>query len=326
MLAGYYFSKKNNMKVLVTGGAGFIGSHIVRALVDNGDQVWVIDDYSTGSPDNLEDLRPRINVVEGDIRDPDIVGPVIGEVEAVLHQGALPSVPRSFSDPVGTTSVNSGGTLNLLESARGSDIKTFVLASSSSIYGDVKAPMKSEELPPAPLSPYAVSKLAGEYYGRLYNKLYHLPTIALRYFNVFGPGQDPNSQYSAVIPKFCTAILEDRTPVIYGDGKQSRDFTYVANVVQANLRCLSAPRVAFGEVFNIACGEKTDLLTTLKILGDISGEEVLPVFEPARPGDVRHSLADISKARDILGYTPEVLYPEGLRRTFRDFEEKSRKE
>ncbi len=310
------------MKVLVTGGAGFIGSHIVRALVDNGDRVWVIDDYSTGNPDNLETVRSRIKMVEGDLRDPEVVGPVVSEVEAVLHQGALPSVPRSFSDPVGTTSVNAGGTLNLLEAARGSDVKTFVIASSSSIYGDVKALIKSEDLPPEPLSPYAVSKLAGEYYCRLYHKLYHLPTFALRYFNVFGPGQDPNSQYSAVIPLFSTAILDGRTPVIYGDGRQSRDFTYVDNVVQANLKCLSAPTKAFGEVFNIACGEKTDLLTTLKILGDIAGEEVSPAFEPARPGDVRHSLANISKARDILGYNPEVLYPEGLRRTFQYFKEK----
>ena len=310
------------MKVLVTGGAGFIGSHVVKALVDNGDQVWVIDDYSTGSQDNLETVRSRIKMVEGDIRDPEIVGPVISEVDTVLHQGALPSVPRSFSDPVGTTSVNTGGTLNLLEAARGADIKAFVIASSSSIYGDVKASMKSEDLPPEPLSPYAVSKLAGEYYCRLYHKLYYLPTIALRYFNVFGPGQDPASQYSAVIPKFCTAILEGRTPVIYGDGRQSRDFTYVDNVVQANLKSLSVPSRALGEVFNVACGEKTDLLTTLKILGDIAGEEVSPIFEPARPGDVRHSLADISKAREILGYSPEVLYPEGLRRTFRCFKEK----
>ncbi|HDL64678.1 MAG TPA: NAD-dependent epimerase/dehydratase family protein, partial [Proteobacteria bacterium] len=203
------------MKVLVTGGAGFIGSHIVRALVDNGDRVWVIDDYSTGNPDNLETVRSRIKMVEGDLRDPEVVGPVVSEVEAVLHQGALPSVPRSFSDPVGTTSVNAGGTLNLLEAARGSDVKTFVIASSSSIYGDVKALIKSEDLPPEPLSPYAVSKLAGEYYCRLYHKLYHLPTFALRYFNVFGPGQDPNSQYSAVIPLFSTAILDGRTPVIY---------------------------------------------------------------------------------------------------------------
>lgn len=310
------------MKVLVTGGAGFIGSHIVRALIDNGDQVWVIDDYSTGNPENIESIRSRIKMVEGDIRDPEIIGPVIREVDAVLHQGALPSVPRSFSDPVGTTSVNAGGTLNLLEAARGSNIKSFVIASSSSIYGDVKALMKSEDLPPEPLSPYAVSKLTGEYYCRLYHKLYQLPTIALRYFNVFGPGQDPTSQYSAVIPKFCTAILDGRTPVIYGDGRQSRDFTYIDNVVQANIKCLSAPVAAAGEVFNIACGEKTDLLATLTILGDIAGQEVSPDFESARSGDVRHSLADIRKARKILGYTPEVLYPEGLRRTFQYFKEK----
>lgn len=310
------------MRVLVTGGAGFIGSHIVRALVDNGDRVWVIDDYSTGNPENLENVSSRIKMVEGDIRDPDIVGPVISEVDAVLHQGALPSVTRSFSDPVGTTSVNAGGTLNLLEVIRGSDIKTFVFASSSSIYGDVKAPMKSEDLPPEPLSPYAVSKLAGEYYCRLYHKLYHLPAIALRYFNVFGPGQDPASQYAAVIPKFSTAVIEDRTPVIYGDGKQSRDFTYVDNVVQANLKCLSAPAVALGKVFNIACGERTEILTVLDILSAVSGKAISPAFKPARPGDVRHSLADIRQARTVLGYHPVVSFPDGLKSTFEYFKEK----
>ncbi|MEA1928415.1 MAG: SDR family oxidoreductase, partial [Candidatus Auribacterota bacterium] len=311
------------MKVLVTGGAGFIGSHIVHALVANGDRVWVIDDYSTGKSANLADISSRITMVEGDIRDPDAVGPIIDQVDAVLHQGALPSVPRSFADPVGTTSVNAGGTLNLLESVRRSDIRVFVLASSSSIYGDIKTPAKSEDLPPHPLSPYAVSKLAGEYYCKLYHKLYKVSAIALRYFNVFGPGQDPASQYAAVIPKFSTAIIDGRPPIVHGDGRQSRDFTYIDNVVQANLKCLAAPPGAAGEVFNVACGEQTDLLTTLEILGEISGKNISPVFEPARPGDVRHSLADIGKARKILGYSPGVLYPEGLRRTFQYFKEKS---
>ncbi len=234
------------MKILVTGGAGFIGSHIVRALVEGGDRVWVIDDYSTGRAENLDDIRSRITVVEGDIRDESVAGPVLREVEGVFHQAALPSVPRSFADPVGTTSVNAAGTLNLLEAARRSRIRLFVFASSSSVYGDVGGGAKREDLPPCPLSPYAASKLAGENYCRLYWKLYGLPAISLRYFNVFGPGQDPASQYAAVLPLFITAILRGESPVIYGDGRQSRDFTYVDNVVRANLDCLSAPPEARG--------------------------------------------------------------------------------
>ncbi|MDP8215156.1 MAG: SDR family oxidoreductase [Candidatus Euphemobacter frigidus] len=304
------------MNILVTGGAGFIGSHIVKALLADGDRVWVIDDFSTGRSDNLAAVRSRITLVEGDIRDRDLVGPVIGEVEAILHQAALPSVPRSFADPVGTTSVNAAGTLNLLEAARGSKISLFVLASSSSVYGDSEAGPKREELPPAPLSPYAVSKLSSEYYCQLYYRLYGLPAISLRYFNVFGPGQNPASQYAAVIPLFVTAVLGGKSPVIYGDGKQSRDFTYVDNVVQANLQCLSAPPEARGEVFNVACGEMVDLLTVLNILSDISGENISPIFQPPRPGDIRHSRADIGKAKQILKYTPGVLFPEGLKRTF----------
>lgn len=311
------------MRVLVTGGAGFIGAHIVRALIDNGDQVWVIDDYSTGHRKNLSDVRRRINMIEGDIRDPEVIGPILSDVDAVLHQAALPSVPRSFFNPVGTTSVNAGGTLNLLSVARGSGIKIFVLASSSSIYGDVQAPKKKEDLPPEPLSPYAVSKLAGEYYCRLYHKLYRVPTIALRYFNVFGPGQDPASQYAAVIPKFSTAIIKGQKPVIYGDGRQSRDFTYVENVVQANLKCLSASPVAQGEIFNIACGERTELLRVLELLGDLTGEKIQPEFAPARAGDVRHSLADISKARNILDYNPSTSFADGLKKTFQSFIGKS---
>ncbi len=309
------------MRVLLTGGAGFIGSHIAKALVEDGNRVWVIDDFSTGHPNNLSDLLSRITLVEGDIRARAIVDPVIREVEAILHQAALPSIPRSFADPVGTTSVNTGGTLNLLEAARAAEINLFVLATSSSVYGDTEAKLKHEDLIPSPLSPYAVSKLTGEYYCRLYHKLYGLPTVSLRYFNVFGPGQNPASQYAAVIPKFITAVLNGRAPVIYGDGRQSRDFTYVENVVRANIKCLSAPPEARGEVFNIACGERTDLLAVLDILSDISGKEITPNFEPSRPGDVRHSLANISKAREVLGYHPEVSFPEGLKRTFDYFKE-----
>ena len=305
--------------ILVTGGAGFIGSHLVRGLVEEGHRVSVIDNFSTGRRETLAGLEDRITLVEGDIRDPEAVGDLLGEVEAVFHQAALPSVPRSFADPVETTSVNTGGTLSLLEAARKSGISLFVFASSSSIYGDAAAEAKTEDLPPYPLSPYAVSKLAGEEFCRLYRKLYGLPTIGLRYFNVFGPGQDPESQYSAVLPLFITAVLEGRSPVIYGDGTQSRDFSYVENVVRANLACLNAPEEAYGEVCNVACGERIDLLGVLEILREISGRPVDPVFADRRPGDVLHSRADISRAAGLIGYSPSVRFPEGLRRTYDHF-------
>ncbi len=305
--------------ILVTGGAGFIGSHLVRGLVGEGHRVSVIDNFSTGRRENLAGLGDRITLFEGDIRDPEAVGDLLGEVEAVFHQAALPSVPRSFADPVETTSVNTGGTLSLLEAARKFGISLFVFASSSSIYGDAAAEAKTEDLPPDPLSPYAVSKLAGEEFCRLYRKLYGLPTIGLRYFNVFGPGQDPESQYSAVLPLFITAVLEGRSPVIYGDGTQSRDFSYVENVVRANLACLNAPEEAYGEVCNVACGERIDLLGVLEILREISGRPVDPVFADRRPGDVLHSRADISRAAGLIGYSPSVRFPEGLRRTYDHF-------
>jgi len=302
--------------ILVTGGAGFIGSHLTRGLVAAGHRVSVLDNFSTGRKENLAGLSGRVNLVEGDIRDQAVIGPLLREVEAVFHQAALPSVPRSFADPVETTSVNTGGTLALLEAARQADIALFVFASSSSIYGDAAAEAKTEDMPPAPLSPYAVSKLAGEQFCRLYRNLYGLPTITLRYFNVFGPGQDPKSQYAAVIPLFVTAVLEGRSPVIYGDGTQSRDFSYVENVVRANLACLTAPGSAYGKVFNVGCGERIDLLGVLEILGEIAARPLDPVFAARRPGDVLHSRADISRAAGLLGYSPAVLFPDGLRRTY----------
>lgn len=304
------------MDILVTGGAGFIGSHLIRGLAADGHRVRVLDNFSTGRKENLRDLDGRIELIEGDIRDTTVVEPLLGRVEAVFHQAALPSVPRSFAEPIETTSVNTGGTLVLLEAARKAGLSLFVFASSSSIYGDAPAEAKSEDLPPAPLSPYAVSKLAGEEFCRLYWTLYGLPTICLRYFNVFGPGQDPASPYAAVIPLFIAAVRRGESPVIYGDGTQSRDFSYVENVVRANLACLSAPEAAFGKVFNVACGEGTDLLGVLQLLGEISGKPVKPSFSAPRPGDVLHSRADISRARAVLGYTPSVSFPEGLRRTY----------
>ncbi len=314
------------MKILVTGGAGFIGSHLVEALLQDGNEVRVLDNFSTGRKENLEDLSGKFELIEGDVRDESLVEQAVGLVEAVLHQAALPSIPRSFSDPITTTEVNSAGTLSLLEAARKSGVKLFVLASSSSVYGESDAESKNEGLPPSPLSPYAASKLSGEHYCRLYHKIYGLTTLGLRYFNVFGPRQDSASEYAAVIPRFITAVLKGGEPVVYGDGRQTRDFTYVANVVQANLKALSAPPGSGGEVFNVACGEETSLLSLLGLLSDFSGKAVSPRFEPPRPGDVRHSRADISKAGRILGYRPSVGFPEGLEKTFEYFKINGRKD
>lgn len=307
------------MKVLVTGGAGFIGSHLVKSLTERGDRVRVIDDFSTGRRENLAEVNAEIDLFRGDIRDRKLLKKALAGVEAVLHQAALPSVPRSFADPVGTTAVNIGGTLALLEACRQSGVKRFVFASSSSIYGGSPVSPKVESLPPAPLSPYAVSKLAGENYCRLYHQTYGLTAISLRYFNVFGPGQRPDSQYAAVLPRFITAVLKEKSPTIHGDGKQSRDFTFVDNVVRANLLALSAGETAGGHVCNVACGRTTDLLEVIGLLEEFSGRKIEPRFDPPRPGDVKHSLAAIEKANNLLGYQPRVDFSEGLKRTYEYF-------
>jgi UDP-glucose 4-epimerase len=302
------------MNVLVTGGAGFIGSNLVRALLEAGHAVRVLDNFSTGKRDNLGAYAGRIDLLEGDLRSYHIVHEACRDVEVVFHQGALPSVPRSINDPITTNQVNVEGTLNILDAARDTGVRRVVYASSSSIYGENPDLPKHESMTPMPISPYAVSKLAGEKYCQVFARTYGLETVALRYFNVFGSGQDPNSQYAAVMPLFITAFLDGRRITINGDGEQSRDFTFIENVVQANLRAALAPRAA-GHVFNIACGRRTSLNDVVAFLRRITEVDTEVAYGPDRQGDVKHSLASIEKARDLLGYEPAVSVEEGLRRS-----------
>ncbi len=302
------------MKFLVTGGAGFIGSNIVEELLRRGETVRVLDNFSTGKRENLVPFWERIELVEGDLRDLPTVRRAVEGVDYVLHQAALPSVPRSVDDPLENDAVNVTGTLNLLIAARDARVKRVVFASSCSVYGDDPTLPKRENMLPQPKSPYAVSKLAGEYYCRTFGEVYGLETVALRYFNVFGPRQDPASDYAAVIPLFITRLLRGQAPTVHGDGLQSRDFVHVANVVQANLLAAAAPGIA-GRVFNIACGERYTLLDLIGILNEILGTRITPIHDGPRPGDVRHSQADITAAREALGYRVVVDFAEGLRRT-----------
>ena len=301
-------------RFLVTGGAGFIGSHLVRRLVADGGRVRVVDNLATGKRERLADLEGAIEFIEGDLADPEICETSLDGVHCVLHQAAVPSVQRSVKNPVETNRANVTSTLNLLESSRKHQVRRFVYASSSSAYGDTPVLPKREDMPPNPLSPYALQKFAGERYCQLYFRLYGLETVSLRYFNVFGPSQDPYSEYSAVIPKFATRLGKEEPIVVYGDGEQSRDFTYIDNVVEANILALSAPR-APGTVINVGCGERITLNRLIAILEEIMGVRASVDYQPARPGDVRDSLADISLARDLLGYEPKVGVAEGLRRT-----------
>lgn len=299
---------------LVTGGAGFIGSHIVDELVRLGESVRVLDNLSTGKRENLGNIIERIEFIEGDICDLETVRTAVRGVDYVLHQAALPSVPRSIVDPMTSHDVNATGTLNVLIAARDSQVRRVVYASSSSVYGNNPTLPKHEEMPTNPLSPYAVSKLAGENYCRVFYQVYGLPTVVLRYFNVFGPRQDPTSQYSAVIPKFITMLLRGEQPTIYGDGTQSRDFTFVTNVVYANLLACEC-KEANGQVFNIACGQRYTLLDLCDRLNQLTGATIAPRFSAQRRGDIIHSLADIGRARTILGYEPLVDWHTGLART-----------
>ena len=300
-------------RVLVTGGAGFIGSNLAHALVARGDSVRILDNFSTGRPENLAGLA-GVDLVRGDLADGELVGRAAEGMDFILHQAALPSVPRSVEDPLGTDRSNVIGTLHVLQAARRAQVKRVVYAASSSAYGETPTLPKVETMAPDPLSPYAASKLAGEHYMRSFFVCYQLETVALRYFNVFGPRQDPKSEYAAVIPKFVTAYLEGRAPIVYGDGLQSRDFCFIDNAVEANLRALTAPG-APGRVFNVACGVRTTLLDVLDRLAGIFGRRLEPRFEPARPGDIKHSLADIGAAQKVLGYTAPVPFEDGLRRT-----------
>ena len=302
-------------RYLVTGGAGFIGSHLVRALLSKGEQVRVVDDFVTGRKENLATSGGGLELLEGRVDDPDLAREAVQGVDFVLHQAALGSVPRSVEDPLSSHAANLTGTLVLLEAARRARVRRFVYASSSSVYGDTAELPKVESMPTVPLSPYAVTKLAGEHYCSVFHRLHGLETVALRYFNVFGPDQSAASQYAAVIPRFMEALKQEAAPVIYGDGKQSRDFTYIDNVVQANLLSCHAPPAAAGEAFNIACGESYTLLDLVREMEAFSGRKVSPRFEPSRKGDVRDSLASIEKARRLLGYAPAISFPEGLRRT-----------
>jgi len=299
---------------LVTGGAGFIGSNIVEALVKHGEKVRVLDNFSTGRRENLVSYCHAMELIEGDLRDHETVYRAVEGVDFILHQGALPSVPRSVNAPYTTNSVNVVGTLNLLIAARRAGVRRVVYASSSSVYGNSAALPKREDMAPAPQSPYAVSKLAAEHYCRIFYEVYGLETVCLRYFNVFGPRQDPSSQYAAVVPKFIHCMLRGEAPVICGDGTQSRDFTFVDNVVQANLLAANGPGVA-GEVFNIACGERYTVLQMVSLLNRVLGTAIEPVFADPQVGDVRHSQADIDRARAKLSYEPTVNFHEGLRRT-----------
>lgn len=303
---------------LVTGGAGFIGSHLVRALLADGKHVRVLDSFLTGKRANLTDVEanPSLEIVEGDIRDKGAVETCMRGVRYVLHQAALPSVPRSVSDPATTLSIGVDGTLNVLQAAHDAGCERVVYASSSSIYGDTPTLPKVESMLPTPLSPYAVSKLCGEHLCKTFTHLHALPTIALRYFNVFGPRQDPASQYAAVVPRFATLLLKRQAPLIHGDGGQTRDFTYIDNVVHANLLACRAAEPAWGLAFNIACGERISVLELVTRLARACGAEgVEPQHDAARAGDVRHSLADISRARELLKFAPQVDLDEGLRRT-----------
>lgn len=300
---------------LVTGGAGFIGCNIVRELLGRGRRVRVLDNFSTGHRRNLEDVASDIEIIEGDLRSFHTVMQAMKDVEVVYHQGALPSVPRSVADPITTNEVNVGGTLNILHAAVDAGVRRVVFASSSSIYGDAPREIKDESLPPMPLSPYAVSKLAGEAYFQVFHRIYGLETVALRYFNVFGPFQDPDSPYSAVIPLFIKALRESRAPVINGSGEQSRDFTYVANVVHGNLLAAEAPKAA-GRVINVACRGSITVNTLAREIARLVGRpEIEPVHRDPRPGDVMHSCASISLAEELLGYSPIMSFSDGLART-----------
>lgn len=298
---------------LVTGGAGFIGSHLVHALVERGEKVRVLDNFSTGRRENLEGLEGRIELIEGDLGDPAVLAKAVQGIDYIFHQAALPSVARSVEDPLASHAANATGTFNLLLAAKAAKVKRVVYASSSSVYGDSPVLPKEEGMRPEPKSPYAASKLAGEGYCLAFWKAYGLETVSLRYFNVFGPRQDPSSPYAAVIPRFISAMLEGRPPVIFGDGLQSRDFTFVENIIEANLLALTAEE-AVGEVINVALGERYTLLTLVECLNRILGSRLAPRFEGPRPGDVRHSQASIEKAERLLGYRPKVGFEEGLRR------------
>lgn len=299
---------------LVTGGAGFIGSNIVEALIKNGHFVRVVDNFSTGKRENLKEFEKDIELLEGDIKNYSFVEKAVKKIEVILHQAALPSVPRSIADPISSDQANVQGTLNILFAAKESNVRKVVFASSSSVYGDNPVLPKHEGMIPNPLSPYAVTKLAGEKYCQVFSNLYGLETVCLRYFNVFGPKQDPNSQYSAVIPKFIKAMLKNERPVIYGDGEQSRDFTYIENVIEGNILAAEYS----GEkslVANCACHGQITLNQLVMEINNILGLQIEPIYDNVRSGDIKHSFADIDLIRNKIGFEPRVSFINGLKKT-----------
>ncbi len=305
---------------LVTGGAGFIGSNLVEELIKRGEKVRAIDNFSTGRQENIEEFLPRIDLVQGDIRNLARVREAVEGVDFVLHEAALTSVARSIEDPLATTQTNINGTLNLLTAAREAKVKRLIYASSSSVYGDNPTLPKRENTIHNLLSPYAVSKLSGEYYCQVFYRIYDLETVILRYFNVFGPRQNPISQYAAVVPEFIKAMLNGKSPTIYGDGEQSRDFTFVENVVEASILACRKEKIA-GEIFNIGCGKRTTINRLAKLISRLLDKNVEPIYTDPRPGDIRHSLADITKARRLLNYQPHINLEEGLKRTLKWYKE-----
>ena len=306
-------------RFVVTGGGGFIGSNLVEALLRRGEHVRAVDDFSTGRRANLDAVAEwaragsgSFELLEGDLRDVAVCAAAVRDADFVLHKAAIPSVQRSVQDPIETNDVNVRGTLQLLVAARDAKVRRFVFASSSSVYGESEVLPKVETMPSAPISPYGLQKLAGEQYVLLFHRLYGLPTVALRYFNVFGPRQDPASDYAAVVPRFLDAVRSHKAPIIYGDGEQTRDFTYVTNVVAANLLACAGGAEVLGRAYNIACGQRISLNALLGELGAIAGRTIVARHDPERPGDIRHSLAQIDLAKELLGFTPSVTLREGL--------------
>ena len=310
-------------KYLVTGGSGFIGSNIVEFLLNRGESVRVIDNFSTGYKKNIDFMLDDVELFEGDITKTEDCCKAVEGVDYVLHQAAIPSVPRSVSDPILTHHANITGVLNMLIAARDAKVKRFVYAGSSSAYGNKEGEFKTENIIPEPLSPYAAQKLCGEYYLKTFSECFGMETVSIRYFNVFGPRQDPDSPYSAVIPLFINAVLEDRSPTVHGDGLQTRDFTFVENVVRGNILAATADYSACGQVYNVACGGSYSVLDLLTGINDVLGTDIKPEFTEARVGDVRDSKADISRARKDFGYEVAVSFEEGLRRTIEWYKDNS---
>ena len=301
-------------RILVTGGAGFIGSNLAKKLLEDNNKVRVLDNFSTGKRENLIDIMDRIELIEGDIRSYHTVMKSLKDIDYVFHEAALPSVPRSIYDPITSNDVNIVGTLNLLQCSKDMDVKKFIFASSSSVYGDNMELPKKETMKPMPKSPYALTKLTGEHYCSICYKIYNMPTISLRYFNVFGPNQDPNSQYSAFIPKIFKSVKQNGKITVFGDGNQTRDFTYIDNVVKANILSLSAKESAFGEYFNVATGKSISVNEIINYVFEICKKQTAVSFEPPRTGDVKDSLADISKIEEHLNYSVSVYVKDGLKK------------